>query len=272
MAKYIFKFGLIATCLVVSAIFSSPAGAAVEITGAGIYSANQVTISGGTTGFATPQTEDAGAIDLSLSGGGNVWVFSVDLYHDITVNIGSQLPYSPPLVYLTSTLTKDSHGPTSGNSGNPVPTLTSEEIGYLAAQGIEAARSSAPNLWSPAAIDTMTAAQGAIWALEYGTIETAIDPATQAVITAYNPAVVTSSNPSIQAMINADIVGAPSHLLLSAAPTLYPIGLNGQGFGTSEGFVTGVPEPTVWLMLLLGFFGTGVMVRRSGRKDSLTGF
>jgi hypothetical protein len=34
-------------------------------------------------------------------------------------------------------------------------------------------------------------------------------------------------------------------------------------------FASGVPEPSTWAMMLLGFFSTGFMIRRFRRKEAL---
>jgi hypothetical protein len=51
------------------------------------------------------------------------------------------------------------------------------------------------------------------------------------------------------------------------AEGIYPVG-SGQGFGTTQGFATGGPEPAEWGMMLVGFGGMGAAMRSRRRRQA----
>jgi hypothetical protein len=105
----------------------------------------------------------------------------------------------------------------------------------------------APNLG-----DSLTALQGAIWDIEYGAT----------VVSTSNP-----NNGDINNLIGQYLTYGWDHPA-AFSYGLYPVGPNGQGFGTSQGFVVGVPEPSTWAMMLLGFAGLGFAGYRSSKSKA----
>lgn len=205
---------------------SSAASAAIlDITAVGVQSYNTLDVNGA--------NEIASAIRLTVQGDSNpLWVWCVDLSHNVYIT-----NYNPPLVYTTSQVTTDSTGAQSG-TGNPLSQTVSGEIQTLAEIGTGLANSGSPDAVK------LTAIQGAIWEIEYG----------------YTPSQVVGTPQE-----NSDIAGyiayAKDHVANGFAQAIYPVGPDGQGFGFSQGFATGVPEPTVWTMLILGFAHLGVSLR-----------
>ena len=182
----------------------------------------------------------AGLILLGTTDGKIIPVFCVDLFHDI--NIGGH----SPIPYVTGPVLTNSSGSQSG-TGNSLSVLQEGAIQTLVDVGFEDYAKSVANLG-----DKLTALQGAIWAIEYG-------------------AAVTSGNADIQSLILSDISFGDSHPA-SFSLGLYPVG-EGQGFGTTQGFVTaGVPEASTWAMMMLGFAGLGFAAfHRSGRREAVAG-
>ena len=184
----------------------------------------------------------AGLILLGTTDGKIIPVFCVDLFHDI--NIGGH----SPIPYVTGPVLTDSSGAVSG-TGNPLSALQVGAIQTLVDVGFEDYAKGVANLG-----DKLTALQGAIWAIEYG-------------------AAVTSGNTDIQSLIGSDIAFGESHPA-SFSFGLYPVGETGQGFGSTQGFVTagGVPEAPVWAMMLFGFAGLGYAAfHRSARREAVAG-
>jgi hypothetical protein len=227
-----FRTTALGACAILAIAAASGASAgALEITGAGIYSTNQLDVNG-TYDYAT-------ALDLTVQGSLNpLFVFCVDLSHVIYVNIGSQLTYNPPLQYDTGAVNTNSSGAESG-TGNPLSFLVSGEIQTLADIGVGIAKNGGlPTSWSAKTQNELTAVQGAIWEIEYG----------------FAPSQV-SGTPGQNTLIADYVADAEAHPAASYATGIYPTGANGQGFGFSQGQVTGVPEPSTWAMMLLGFSG-----------------
>jgi hypothetical protein len=217
------------------AISGASAGV-LNITSGGIYSSNQLTVNG--------KSEYATALELTVQGQSNpIWVFCVDLSHIIHVN---QLAYIPALLYRTGPVTTDSTDGLSG-PGNPLSLLTSAKIQTLANIGVGLAKGSDPNKW-----DKLTGIQGAIWEIEYG----------------FSPAQVTGTAAQ-NALISNYVLYAQMHHAASYANGLYSTDASGQGFGTSQGFTTGVHEPSTWAMMLLGFGGIGFFGLSSEVEASL---
>lgn len=209
---------------------SSAASAAIlDITGVNVESYNTLNVNGA--------TDIASAIELTVEGQAKpLWVWCVDLDH--VVYIGA---YDPPLVYQTGYVTTNSTGSQSG-TGKWLSPPISGEIQTLASIGTGIANSGSPDA------DKLTAIQGAIWEIEYG----------------FTPSQVTitpGENTDITSYIASDVAYALAHPAQGNANAIYPVGPDGQGFGYTQGFATGVPEPTTWTMLILGFCHLGASLR-----------
>ncbi len=173
-----------------------------------------------------------------------LWVFCVDIFHTITV--GTQ---SPSLTYTAQTLTTDSN-PAVNNPPHSGYTLTanqSEEIEYLASIGKGLASTTGNG-------HDLTAIQAAIWEIEYGLTAKA-----------------NTGNSTLNAAINNDITKWYDNALAagpggSEAEQIY--NSSHQSFADGNpSFTTPVPEPATWGMMLLGFWGLGLLAYR--RKSRL---
>jgi PEP-CTERM motif/CHRD domain len=80
--------------------------------------------------------------------------------------------------------------------------------------------------------------------------------------TTYNPAFVTANGGTV--------AGAEAALesALLAAETYFNIHTQNFGGGEIRGFLSAVPEPSTWAMMLIGFAGLGFAFRQSRRKMS----
>lgn len=218
---------MMAAILPLLAVSSAASAATIlDITNVAVESYNTLNVNGA--------SEITTAIGLTVTGlPKTLWVFCVDLDH--SVNIGG---HNPPLRYTPGLVTTDSTGAHSG-TGNPLSRTVSGEIQTLASIGSGIANSA-----SPAAIK-LTAVQGAIWEIEYG----------------FTPAQVIGT-----AIENSDIASyiayAQAHPSAGYAQAIYPLGAGGQGFGYTQGFSTGVPEPASWAMMILGAGMMGATLRR----------
>jgi hypothetical protein len=213
----------VAAILPLLAASSAASAAVLDVTAVGVQSYNTLSVNG--------QNDIASAIDLTVRGDPKpVWVWCVDISHSVT--IGS---YNPALMYQTSPVLTDSTGPQSG-TGNPLSPMVSGEIQTLADIGNGLLRAATPDS------EKITAIQGAIWTIEY--------PTDSVVGT-------TLENTDIAKYITY----AKAHPAVGYAPGLYPTGPSGQGFGYTQGFATGVPEPAAWAMLILGFAHLGASLR-----------
>jgi hypothetical protein len=145
------------------------------------------------------------------------------------VNVTS---YNPGLTYATGPVKFDGFG-------DPLTIQTSNEMGQLAVIGkLDYAHGNE---------DGAIAAQAAIWDIEYG---------------------VTAS--SSDSTVQADITSLLSHLHYNGGG--WATGLIAQGFpgaGATQSFVTGVPEPATWAMMILGLGLVGVAARRRSRRAAV---
>jgi hypothetical protein len=140
---------------------------------------------------------------------------------------------TPPVTYETGQLTTDSSSTTSGN-GVALSHVISGEIGYLASLG---------QLTTNA--DDLAGIQGAIWLTEYSGLTlsggSTLVGHYQSLASAWG-----ASNPSYSGL----------------APAIYSV------TGATQGFVTGVPEPASWALMIGGLGMAGAMLRR--RRQAAT--
>jgi hypothetical protein len=192
----------------------------------------------------------AGAIGLTVTGDPKtLWVFCVDLFHEI--NLGG---HDPALAYQFSPVITDSSFAKSG-MGNTLSTMTPNvqgEIATLAGIGVQIANLGLGNQ-TAAQLDDLTAIQGAIWTVEYGATVTSL----------YDPTV------------NADMASYVAYAEAHPQPGGDPYGFysydaSTQGFGTSQGFTSGVPEPATWAMMIVGIGGVGAGMRGRRRSAMVT--
>jgi hypothetical protein len=190
----------------------------------------------------------AGAIGLDIVGRSTpLWVFCVDLYHDI--GLGS---YSPPLSYFVSPVIYDSSAPggASGSTGNLLSPMVTSEIAYLADVGANLANQ--PNL-TQAQLDDLTDIQGAIWQIEYPSVSITETMAGQ--------------DSAMAGYVHAAGVYVNAYFHLHGSYPGDPFGFYSQGggyqgFGFSQGFTMGVPEPASWAIMITGIAGLGAVLRR----------
>ena len=215
----------IAAVLPLLAASSAASAAILDITSVNVQSYNTLNVNGA--------NDIASAIELTVQGDPKpLWVWCVDLDHVVYIQ-----NYNPPLVYQTGQVTTDSTGLQSG-TGNKLNQNVSGEIQTLAEIGTGIANSASPDAVK------LTAIQGAIWEVEYG----------------FSPSQVVGT-PQENGDIASYIAYAQNHVAPGFADAIYPVGPDGQGFGYTQGFATGVPEPATWAMLILGFAHLGVGLR-----------
>jgi hypothetical protein len=197
---------------------------------------NLVNITGDVPGQGsfTKDGQISGLILLTTSTGQTLPVFCVDLFHDVGIGGGQSL------IYQADPVTTDSTGADSGTGNTltspPVPgeIQTLVNIGYSG------------YVHNNLDGDHLTALQDAIWDIEYNDTGTlSVDGGT-----------------AINTLASEYITYAEDH------PADYSEGLYGsisQGFGTSQGFVVGAPEPSTYAMMVLGFAGLGFAGLRKAR-------
>jgi hypothetical protein len=228
---------------------SGASASTLDITSAGMYSSNTLLINGGidnnVQGLAGPM--------LLTTSSSSFWVFCVDLYHNITVAIGGQNSFSPPLAYTTGQITTNSS--TGSGTGTALSSMISGEIQYLANKYLPLASTSMGNTLQ----DQLTAVQAAIWNIEYGA---GTAKATSGSTLAGGQ---TATNENL--LISQYVTEAQNNYT-NAYGTGGLFSENSQGLagGRTQGFVTSVPEPSTWAMMVLGFAGVGFMAyRRKGQ-------
>jgi len=224
-------------CSVLAAGSTAFAGA-VEITSAGIYSNNVLTVDGSDV--------NATAIGVTFQGADTIhWVFCVDFTHNLSVLVGNQYPFNPALPYSAALVTTDSNP--SAAAGNPLTKAQQQEISYLATFGIGLANAGgAPASWSSSLQDELTAVQGAIWKVEYNFAITGGQGDQLALLSQYvgdaqNYVAQHPDAPLAQGLFSPDAV-SPTNLY--------------------QGLVLGVPELSTWAMIVLGFCGLGLLAHR----------
>jgi hypothetical protein len=223
----IFKFFSVAACAALSAI-GAGSGASAEtlnITSAGVYSTNILTVLGQSGQLAS-------AIKLTTATS-SFWVFCADLYHDIYVNIDSQLTYSPALTYVTGRVTN------TDTASSAISPVQSREIQYLGNFGVSIAHGNGnPLTWSTTIQNELTDIQGALWNIEYGN-GTARGTAAQ-------------SNDMSLASKDYSANRANGNFSMDGRQTFV---------------AASTPEPAIWMMLILGFASVGfVAYRRKSRR------
>lgn len=209
-------------------VFVAPAMAAtsVHISSVGIYTPGTVDISGPSLSGRYFST----VVKLRADTGGasfDLLGFCVDLFHPVSAGLNSQNPVN--LNYLRAPFATD-------NNGTALSTAQMRQIGGLADIGFGIARGN-----DPEKAVRLAALQQAIWTIEYPTLNF----------------VAGDTLAGQQAFANSYLALAPS--LSKSARVIYADDNRTQGF-----IISGVPEPTTWALLIVGFGMVGVAAR-SGR-------
>ncbi len=161
----------------------------------------------------------------AFSGSFDLLAFCVDLAHSIGLGNNTLATLSPSLNYQVGTLT------TAPGGGALSPSQIQQMEG-LAALGFQLIQTNAPNLSLE-----IPAIQSAIWSIEYGKTITTGNPALNATIANY-------------IAIAPTLTGKATYIFSTDSPVR-------QGL-----FVSYVPEPGTWAMLIAGFGLLGVAARR----------
>jgi hypothetical protein len=220
------------TALLAMGAASGASAATLDITSAGMYSSNTVTLKGSAGQLAGPI--------LLTTASSSFWVFCVDIFDTITVNVGSQHNFSPALIFTTNQVKTNSS--TGSGTGTAISQTVSGEIQYLANLGIAMASTTA----STTVQNNLTAIQAAIWNIEYG-LGSALEGVGD-----------TLAGTQTFAAENALIQSYETQASTHAVPG-YANGIDSPG---SQAFVTGVPEASTWALMLLGFAGVGFVAYR----------
>jgi hypothetical protein len=245
----------LATALIGCALGALTAGSAANAgtftaSATGLYDSTVVTISGITNPIqgATPVgPEGVYATPIQLTtGSSSFWVFCVDIFHNINVPSG-------PINYGTQTLTTDNNSavnnvPGLNHIGYGITPTQSQEIQYLATYGSGLANASAGN-------PQVAEVQAAIWQIEYG-----------GTVLADGGAIFDTDVSNLILQAAALSAGGPVAVEIHSLND--PIT---QSFVTGAGspsFTTGVPEPSTWAMMILGFCGVGFMAYRRKSRPS----
>jgi PEP-CTERM motif len=214
-----------------------------------LYDNVVVTISGitnplqGGTPFGPEQVYST-PIQLTTTGGHSFWVFCVDIFHNINVPSG-------PINYGTQPLITDNNSAVNNvpglvHIGYGITPPQSAEIAWLAGVGVGLAGTPVVNTTDVSEI------QAAIWEIEYG-----------GTILATNSAGFTAGvNGWIGNALAATANGGP------LATEVHSLELTQSFVGTDPSLTTGVPEPSTWAMMILGFCGLGFMAYRRKPKTA----
>jgi hypothetical protein len=216
-----------------------------------LYDTVAVTISGTTNGSQGPTTIPTESvystpIQLTTTGGHSFWVFCVDIFHNINVPSG-------PINYGTQTLMTDNNSAVNNvpglvHIGYGITPNQSVEIQWLAGVGVGLAGTPVVNTTDVSEI------QAAIWEIEYG-----------GTITATNGVAFTAG---VNGWIGNALTATAGGTLGIPATEVHSLELT-QSFVTTDGFITtGVPEPSTWAMMILGFCGLGFMAYRRKPKTA----
>ena len=224
-------FALLKAAAIAAAItvVATPASAAtaVRLTSAGIYTPGTVDYNRDAT--APMQSSFASVLKFTADRGNGVSFdllgFCIDLFHPIGAGIDSQAPIS--LNYSRAAFLTD-------NNGTSLSFAQQRQIGGLAEIGFAIARGNGVDRAA-----RLAAIQQAIWTIEYPAISF----------------VAGNTLPGQQAFTDAYVAQAPS--LSGVARVIYADDNATQGF-----IISGVPEPTTWAMLIVGFGMAGVAARR----------
>jgi len=174
----------------------------------------------------------------------DIVAFCIDIYHSITLG-----DYSPDKTYTdANALTYDSNpggqaNHFSGPSGYSNADLT--KIGTLATYGTFVARDN--SLTAGIKNDRLAAVQGAIWQVSSGRDVTGAS---------LDGLIDNLSGASYQSFFVNNNYGTIGSSFTLITPTFYPAASGNQSF------VIAVPEPATWAMMIMGFAGLGVMLRR----------
>ena len=208
-----------------------------------------VTISGttdsaqGSTSFG-PEAVYSTPIQLTTTGGSSFWVFCVDIFHNITIPSG-------PITYGTQTLNTDNN-PAINNvaalvhTGYALSANQSEQIQFLANLGVGLAGTPVTNA------ETVAEIQAAIWEIEYK----------GSIVATNGDDFTTNVNGFITTAQFATQGGGP------LATEIHSLDLTQSFVGTDPSLTTGIPEPSTWAMMILGFCGVGFMAYRRKSRPS----
>jgi hypothetical protein len=217
--------------------FATPAGAAtVVINSSHIIGSDTVHLTGTVDGDPLPYAnvyEGPEAMNISIDGGPDqdIIAFCVDLFH--------LWPGAPPSqTYTTAPVEHDSDSAFSGD-GHTLLNPVSGEIAFLANLG-----------GGTSDVARLAGIQGAIWSLEYPTIT------------------VNGGSSYLSYYVGLATAWGAAHPNSNIhAVGLYSVGGSNQGFGVTQGFAMGVPEPSAWALMIggLGLAGASLRHRRAAR-------
>jgi len=174
----------------------------------------------------------------------DIVAFCVDIYHNITLG-----NYTPDKVYTDANALKYDSNPGgqanhfSGPSGYSAADLT--KIGTLATYGTFVAKDN--SLAAGTKNDRLAAVQGAIWQVSSGRNVTGAG---------LDVLIDNLSGNSYQTFFVDNNYGTIGSSFTLITPTVYP------AVSGNQSFVIAVPEPATWAMMIMGFAGLGVMLRR----------
>jgi hypothetical protein len=228
----------------------------ITVNSVGIYDTIQVNLSGTTNGHAVNENAYSTAISLTSPGPSTIWVFCVDIFHNVGVGGGQNLSY------MTTSLTSDNNPNTNtAVTPNVVPSsiaphigftlanTQSYEIGYLANKYLGLANGSGNDI-------AVAEIQAAIWQIEYSGITASLIGGTQ-----------TDKN-NFANGVSGFVMEALNNHGNDLADELYSLS-GTQSFVYKNPSLTGaVPEPSTWAMMVLGFCGVGFIAYRRKSRPS----